>query len=139
MGVRSSIESLRFQLPFNFKVDASGCPVLGNFLAVKHHLEFSYPRPLHAAHGLRCLCNGVLGGLSKALLRCVYDLDDFLGHGLSPLVEPEYIALLEDVRSADEQEKEGPCRRSEVEIRCAASFRETSCSAGSLHMLNTRR
>src|SRR6266446_4440927 len=61
MGVRSSIESLRFQLPFNLKVDSSGCPVLGNFLAVKHHPEFRDARPLHAAHGFRGFGNGILG------------------------------------------------------------------------------
>jgi hypothetical protein len=79
-------------LALNFKVDASGCPVLGNFLAVNHHLEFRNARPLHAAHGLGGFGNGILGGFGEALFGISDDFDDFLRHGLPPLVEPEYIA-----------------------------------------------
>src|SRR6266705_3324537 len=57
-------------LVLNVKVDASGCPVLGNFLAIKHHLEFRDARPLHATHGLRSFGYGVLRGLRISMTFC---------------------------------------------------------------------
>src|SRR6266852_9653432 len=80
-------------LALNFKVNASGGPVLGDFLAVKHHLEFRNARPPHAAHGLGGFGNSILGGFGKALFGRSDDFDDFLCHGLPPPVEPEYIAF----------------------------------------------
>jgi len=42
--------------------------------------------------GLGGFGNGILGGFGEALFGRPDDFDDFLGHGLPPLVEPEYIA-----------------------------------------------
>src|SRR6266852_20225 len=70
-----------YVLPFYIKVDASCRTVLGDPLAVKCHLEFGDPRPLHPADGFCRFCHGVFCGLRKAFLGCAYDFDDFLRHG----------------------------------------------------------
>src|SRR5260370_14268786 len=80
-------------LALNFKVNASSCAVLGNFFAVKHHLEFRNARPPHAAHGLGGFGNGILGGFGETLFGRSDDFDDFLAHRWPPLLEREYIAF----------------------------------------------
>src|SRR5258707_2321702 len=80
-------------LALNFKVNASSCPVLGNFFAVKLHREFRNARPPHAAHSLGGFGNGILGGFGETLFGRSDDFDDFLRHGWPPLLEREYIAF----------------------------------------------
>src|SRR6266849_6743871 len=54
-----------YVLPFDVKVDPGRSPVLGDLLAVKYHLEFGDPRPLHPTDGFCGLCHGVFCGLRK--------------------------------------------------------------------------